>query len=78
MLRGFEKIKTSINFSGFKLFSQDEKKKNRPNKKRMDLKINIYFLCQIQFLPRWVHDQRCSRLDQYPDDAKSSLTLLPS
>lgn len=33
MLRGFEKIKTSINFSGFKLFSQDEKKKNRPNKK---------------------------------------------
>ena len=30
MLRGFEKIKTSINFSGFKLFSQDEKKKNRP------------------------------------------------
>jgi len=34
MLRGFERRKnTSINFSGFKLFSQDEKKKNRPNKK---------------------------------------------
>ena len=78
MLRGFEKIKTSINFSGFKLFSQDEKKKNRPNKKRMDLKINISFLCQIQFLPRWVHDQRCSRLDRYPDDVKSSPTLLVS
>ena len=38
MLRGFEKIKTSINFSGFKLFSQDEKKKNRPNKKKNGFK----------------------------------------
>ena len=43
MLRGFEKIKTSINFSGFKLFSQDEKKKNRPNKKKNGFKNYQHF-----------------------------------
>ena len=47
MLRGFEKIKTSINFSGFKLFSQDEKKKNRPNKNRINLKIQHFFSYSI-------------------------------
>ena len=49
MLRGFEKIKTSINFSGFKLFSQDEKKKNRPNKKRMDLNSTFLFFVKFNF-----------------------------